>query len=87
LSGSAGAGKSSIAQTIAELSAEEGLLIGCFFFFRAASLRNNAKRLAASLTYQLGRAIPSTVEYMTICVKNHPAIFEAHSRTNFSGFW
>ncbi|KAF9524301.1 hypothetical protein CPB83DRAFT_861570 [Crepidotus variabilis] len=77
LYGAAGAGKSSIAQTLAETCSREGLLIGSFFFFRAAPLRNNAKRLAASLVYQLARSIPSTLTHITACMMEDPAIFQS----------
>ncbi|KAF9533311.1 hypothetical protein CPB83DRAFT_806319 [Crepidotus variabilis] len=77
LYGAAGAGKSSIAQTIAEMCSKEELLIGSFFFFRTASLRNNAQRLMASLAYQLGQTIPSTLSYIAVCIQKNPAIFES----------
>ncbi|KAF9524309.1 hypothetical protein CPB83DRAFT_910074 [Crepidotus variabilis] len=76
LYGAAGAGKSSIAQTIAEMCNKEKLLNGSFFFFRTAPLRNNAKRLAASLAYQLGRTIPSTLQYIAAYIETDPAIFD-----------
>ncbi|KAF9533125.1 hypothetical protein CPB83DRAFT_845869 [Crepidotus variabilis] len=77
LHGAAGAGKSSIAQSFAEICNKENLLIGSFFFFRTSPLRNNAKRLAASLAYQLARSIPSTLPHIAACIENHPAIFES----------
>ncbi|KAF9526553.1 hypothetical protein CPB83DRAFT_459613 [Crepidotus variabilis] len=77
LYGAAGAGKSSIAQSIAELCSEKGLLIGSFFFFRAAPLRNNPKRLSASLAYQLAQAMPFTLPHIAACITTNPAIFES----------
>ncbi|KAF9524302.1 hypothetical protein CPB83DRAFT_898050 [Crepidotus variabilis] len=76
LYGAAGAGKSSIAQTIAEMCRTKKLLIGSFFFCRTAPPRNNARRLAASLVYQLCQTIPSTFEYIAACIQKNPTIFE-----------
>jgi len=53
LYGPAGTGKSAIAQTIAELLEEAGLLAAAFFFSRSASGRNNETSLVATLVYQL----------------------------------
>ncbi|KAJ3513479.1 hypothetical protein NLJ89_g2922 [Agrocybe chaxingu] len=49
LHGPAGAGKSAILQEIAEMCAEQYLLIASFFFSRTAALRNDEKRLAATI--------------------------------------
>lgn len=62
---------------MAEICSKEGLLIGDFFFFRATSLRNNAERLATSLTYQLAQTIPSTLSYIATCIQGNPVIFES----------
>ena len=58
LYGPAGAGKSAIAQTIAELLAEAGLLAAAFFFSRNAAGRNDKTPLVATLAYQLVKSIP-----------------------------
>ncbi|PPQ75498.1 hypothetical protein CVT25_012039, partial [Psilocybe cyanescens] len=47
LYGPAGAGKSAIAQTFAELCAEKNFLLASFFFSRSDSRRNNDKALVA----------------------------------------
>ena len=57
LYGAAGAGKSAIAQTIAELCEEQKLLLESFFFFRADSLWSNSKRLIATNAYQVAVVI------------------------------
>src|SRR6266581_2883083 len=49
----AGAGKSAIAQTIAELCHAENILLAAFFFSRSDPSRNNAKSLVASIAYQI----------------------------------
>ncbi|KAF8815033.1 hypothetical protein BYT27DRAFT_7201133 [Phlegmacium glaucopus] len=75
LSGSAGAGKSAIVQTIAEMCAKLGLLIASFFFSRASQFRNNEKHLIASIAYQLTLSIPATRTYVEAAVQSDPAIF------------
>ena len=57
LYGATGAGKSAIAQTIAELCEEHKLLLASFFF-RADSLWSNSKRLIATITYLVAAVIP-----------------------------
>ena len=76
LYGSAGAGKSAIAQTIAEKCAKLGLLIASFFFARASQSRNNEERLISSIAYQLALSIPATRSYIESAVQIDPAIFD-----------
>ena len=76
LYGSVGVGKSAIAQTIAEMCDELGLLVAAFFFSRASQSRNNEKHLIASIAYQLALAIPPTRSYIESAVQNDPAIFD-----------
>ncbi|KAF8815014.1 hypothetical protein BYT27DRAFT_6854157 [Phlegmacium glaucopus] len=75
LSGSAGAGKSAIVQTIAEMCAKLGLLIASFFFSRVSQSRNDKKHLIASIAYQLALSIPATRTYIEAAVQSDPAIF------------
>ncbi|KAF8815019.1 hypothetical protein BYT27DRAFT_7227758 [Phlegmacium glaucopus] len=75
LSGSAGAGKSAIAQTIADMCAKLGLLIASFFFSRLSQSRNNEKHLISSIAYQLTLSIPATRTYVEAAVQSDPAIF------------
>jgi hypothetical protein len=58
LNGPAGAGKSAIAQEIAELCYKLGYLLASFFWSRSAVGRNNEDRVIASLAYQLLIAMP-----------------------------
>ncbi|KDR78474.1 hypothetical protein GALMADRAFT_64638, partial [Galerina marginata CBS 339.88] len=58
LNGAAGAGKSAIAQEIAELCHKSGHLAASFFWSRSAAGRNDEERLIASLAYQLLTVIP-----------------------------
>ncbi|KDR71958.1 hypothetical protein GALMADRAFT_30531, partial [Galerina marginata CBS 339.88] len=75
LNGPAGAGKSAIAQEIAELFHKWGRLAASFFWSRYAAARNNEERLIASLAYQLLIAIPSMRAYVEEGLEADPAIF------------
>src|SRR5882757_3771030 len=76
LYGPAGAGKSAIAQTIAELCHARHLLLGSFFFSRTDSKRNNAKCLIASIAYQIALSLPEARDAIEAAVKRNPAIFQ-----------
>ena len=84
LYGAAGAGKSAIAQTIAELCEEHKLLLASFFFFRADSLRSNCKRLIASLAYQVAVVIPDLRELMEAAIDNDPHLLSRSLTTQFT---
>ena len=75
LYGSAGAGKTAIAQTIAEKCAKLKLLIASFFFSRASQSRNNEKHLIATIAYQLAISVPATRSYIESAVQIDPAVF------------
>ncbi|KAF8811830.1 hypothetical protein BYT27DRAFT_6437434 [Phlegmacium glaucopus] len=75
LYGSAGAGKSAITQTIAEMCAKLGLLVASFFFSRLSQSRNNEKHLIASIAYQLTISIPETRTYIEAAVQSDLAVF------------
>ena len=75
LYGPAGAGKSAIAQTIAELCDELKLLAASFFFSRTAAGRNDHSRLIATLTYQLCLSIPEIHTYVEIAIELDPNVF------------
>jgi len=75
LYGPAGAGKSAIAQTIAELLEEEGLLAAAFFFSRNAAGRNEKTPLIATLVYQLIISIPEIRAYVLEALDRDPAAF------------
>ena len=74
LYGPAGAGKSAIAQTIAELL-EVGLLAGAFFFSRNAAGRNEKTPLVATLVYQLVISIPEIRAHVLGALERDPALF------------
>jgi NACHT domain len=81
LYGPAGAGKSAIAQTIAEMCVKLNLLVASFFFFRSSSSRNNEKRLMASIAYQLALSIPETRPFIGSAVHLDPSIFDKSLET------
>jgi len=75
LYGPAGAGKSAIAQTIAELLEEAGLLAAAFFFSRNAAGRNDMTPLVATLVYQLVKSVPEIRAHVLEAVEQDPALF------------
>lgn len=74
LYGPAGAGKSAIAQTIAEMCHELGILAASFFWSRSAAGRNNETRLIASLAYQLIITIPEMRIHVETALENDPVL-------------
>jgi len=83
LYGAAGAGKTAIAQTIAELCEEYKLLLASFFFFRADSLRNNSKQLVATIAYQVAVVIPGVRGLMETVIENDPHLISRSLITQF----
>ena len=75
LYGPAGAGKSAIAQTIAELLEKLGLLAAAFFFSRNAAGRNDKTRLVPTLVYQLIKSIPEIRDHVLDTLEQDPALF------------
>ena len=75
LSGSAGTGKSAIAQTISERCKRNGRLAATFFFFRTSSERNTSERLVATLAYQIALSVPAAKEYIANAVEDDLAVF------------
>jgi len=83
LYGAAGAGKTAIAQTIAELCEEYKLLLASFFFFHADSLRSNSKRLIATIAYQVAVVIPGVRGLMEAVIENDPHLLSRSLITQF----
>jgi len=75
LYGPAGAGKSAIAQTIAELLEEARLLAAAFFFSRNAAGRDDKTPLVATLVYQLIISIPEIRAHVLGALEQDPALF------------
>ncbi|KAF9552638.1 hypothetical protein CPC08DRAFT_768154 [Agrocybe pediades] len=76
LYGPAGAGKSAIAQSVAERLDFEGRLLASFFFSRSDSTRNHSRSLIATLAYQIHCNIPSVQPKIISAIDNDPLIFE-----------
>ena len=75
LYGAAGAGKSAIAQTIAEFLEKTGLLAAAFFFSRNSAGRNDKTPLVATLVYQLVTSIPEIRVHVLGALDENPALF------------
>ena len=76
LYGAAGAGKSAIAHTIAEICDKDGWLLATFFFWKTSPERNNASRFVATIIYQIALAIPIARQYIEAVVEFNPRIFD-----------
>jgi len=74
LYGPAGAGKSAIAQTIAELCHKEILLAASFFFSRNTPTRNDEILLITTLVYQLTISIPEIRDRVEKIIQRDPLI-------------
>lgn len=72
--GPAGAGKSAIAQTVAEACARKSTLAASFFFFHGAPGRNAAEGLIPSLAYQLIIRLPEKRAQLGSIVEADPSI-------------
>ena len=83
LYGTAGAGKSAIAQSIAELCHEMDLLLASFFFSSRSPHRSTSSHLFASLTYQLVRAIPAMRDFVESAIDLDPLIFQQSLEAQF----
>ena len=86
LYGPAGAGKSAIAQTIAEQchASSSRLLLASFFFSRTDPKRNNEKSLIASIAYQIALNVPEARSAIEAAVDRDPAIFHRSLEAQFS---
>ncbi|KDR68606.1 hypothetical protein GALMADRAFT_160961 [Galerina marginata CBS 339.88] len=83
--GPAGSGKSAIAQSIAELCYEYGFLLGTFFFSRSAAGRNDDKRLAATIAYQIGQSFTEAMPIIEKSVERNPALLFLNLEAQLKG--
>ena len=74
LHGPAGAGKSAIAQTVAETCARRDELAASFFFARTVATRNSAKHLFPTIAVQMASSAPELHRHLDIIIKNDPWI-------------
>ena len=72
--GPAGAGKSAIAQSIAEMCFQQGKLAASFFFSRNASGRDNETRFISTIVYQLVLAIPEIKDAVNKSLQDDPLL-------------
>jgi hypothetical protein len=84
LYGPAGAGKSAIAQTIAERCHARHILLASFFFSRTDPKRNNEKSLIASVAFQIALNLPEAKDAIETAVKDDPAIFHRSVQAQFT---
>ncbi|KDR81215.1 hypothetical protein GALMADRAFT_91866 [Galerina marginata CBS 339.88] len=78
LYGPAGAGKSAIAQTIAEMCYSYGYLLAGFFFSKNDHQRSTSQPLVATLAYQLALNLPEQVrEHIISTIEHNPLIFSS----------
>lgn len=73
--GAARAGKTAIAQTIAEMCLDNGILVASFFFFRMDPTRNTINPVVATLAYQIIRLLPDTKAMIIQAIDSNPLIF------------
>ena len=73
--GPAGAGKSAIAQTIAEICEEEMIILASFFFSRNDASRSTAKPLIATIAYQITLNLPGVRDAILGAIERDPLIF------------
>ena len=76
LHGPAGAGKSAIAQTVAETRAGRDELAASFFFARTVSSRNSLKHLFPTIAVQIALSAPGKRRKLDNILKNDPWIAE-----------
>lgn len=76
LNGAAGAGKSAIAQTLAEICENECIPLASFFFSRLDGTRNTERMLFSTLAYQLALKLPGSKEIIVNTIENDPLIFQ-----------
>lgn len=84
LNGPAGAGKSAIAQSIAEQCYEEKVLLGSFFFSVSDPSRNHAEHLVATMVYQIYQIVPPHAQDLILqAVQQDPLIWSKDIFTQF----
>ncbi|KAJ7899397.1 hypothetical protein B0H13DRAFT_1718133 [Mycena leptocephala] len=76
LHGPAGAGKSAIAQSLCQKLEEEGRLGASFFFKRGHPSRGHAKRLIATIAYQLALHLPDFNCQISKSVESDPSLVD-----------
>jgi len=81
LYGGAGAGKSALAQTLAEKFKKNNDLAASFFFFKADVNRNNGNRLIPTLAYQMVRSFQGLCPIIEDKLLQNPDVFRKNRQT------
>jgi hypothetical protein len=74
--GAAGAGKSAIMQSIAELCEQAQIPLASFFFLRPDPARNSTTSFVATLVYQLIQNVPLVQDAILGIIESNPLIFD-----------
>jgi hypothetical protein len=74
--GAAGAGKSAIMQSVADLCEKAKIPLASFFFFRTDPARNSLVPFIATLVYQLIQKIPQARDEIFAIIESNPLIFD-----------
>jgi hypothetical protein len=85
LYGPAGAGKSAIEQTIAELCYQMNLLAATFFFSRSVNGRNDKTFLITTIVDQLIESIPEIREHVGIALHKNPSLLTRSLEAQMDG--
>ncbi|KIK71540.1 hypothetical protein GYMLUDRAFT_211865, partial [Collybiopsis luxurians FD-317 M1] len=83
LYGPAGAGKSAIAQTLAETLMRDNNLAASFFFWRSDDSRNSAHQLFTTISLQLAAAIPELRSIINLAVLRDFSTLTSSIETQF----
>jgi len=76
LYGAAGAGKSAIARTMAEILHTRQQLLATFFFMRADPSRNHIRSVIPTLAYNIVLSVPESLPLITARIEQDPHIFQ-----------
>ncbi|KAJ7845662.1 hypothetical protein B0H13DRAFT_1647228 [Mycena leptocephala] len=76
LHGPAGSGKSAIVQSFCQRLETEGRLGASFFFKRGDASRGNAKKLFATIAYQLAQGLPELKQMISQIIEDDPSIID-----------
>ena len=81
LYGGAGAGKSALAQTLAEKCKLNGDLAASFFFFKTDTKRNDGNRLIPTLAFQLVHSFQRLTPFVEEKILSNRALFDKNRQT------
>jgi len=81
LHGGAGAGKSALAQTLAEDFQRNEKLGASFFFFREAASRSDGNTLIPTIVLQLIRTFPGMAPFVEDKIRTNKLLFSSNRRT------